>query len=76
MTTGHTKLFTGSNIIVNGLKNLLDLEVVSYIIKDKFESARLGGFGEQMNSVEVHVLDTDVLKAGKIIENYKEKIKA
>jgi hypothetical protein len=76
MTTGHTKLFTGSNIIVNGLKNLLDLEVVSYIIKDKFESARLGGFGEQMNSVEVHVLDTDVLKAEKIIENYKEKIKA
>jgi hypothetical protein len=76
MTTGHTKLFTGSNIIVNGLKNLLDLEVISYIIKDKFESARLGGFGEQMNSVEVHVLDTDVLKAEKIIENYKEKIKA
>ena len=76
MTTGHTKLFTGSNIIVNGLKNILDLEVISYIIKDKFESARLGGFGEQMNSVEVHVLDTDVLKAGKIIENYKEKIKA
>ena len=76
MTTGHTKLFTGSNIIVNGLKNILDLEVISYIIKDKFESARLGGFGEQMNSVEVHVLDTDVLKAEKIIENYKEKIKA
>tara|TARA_B110000238_G_scaffold175030_1_gene195101 strand:- start:351 stop:581 length:231 start_codon:yes stop_codon:yes gene_type:complete len=76
MTTGHTKLFTGSNIIVNGLKNILDLEVISYIIKDKFESARLGGFGEQMNSVEVHVLDTDVLKAEKIVENYKEKIKA
>ena len=25
MTTKHTKLFTGSNIIVNGLKNLLDV---------------------------------------------------
>jgi len=76
MSTGHTKLFTGSNIIVNGLKNVLDLELISYIIKDKFESARLGGFGEQMNSVEVHVLDTDAEKAKTLIENYKEKIKA
>ena len=32
MTTGHTKLFTGSNIIVNGLKNALDVEDISYII--------------------------------------------
>ncbi|SDS29437.1 Putative signal transducing protein [Polaribacter sp. KT25b] len=74
MKTEHTKLFTGSNIIVNGLKNLLDTEDISYIIKDKFESARLGGFGEQMDSVEVHVLDSDVEKAKMIIESYKGKI--
>jgi hypothetical protein len=74
MKTEHTKLFTGSNIIVNGVKNLLDTADISYIIKDKFESARLGGFGEQMDSVEVHVLDTDVEKAKKIINDYKEKI--
>lgn len=74
MKTEHTKLFTGSNIIVNGLKNLLDQEEINYIIKDKFESARLGGFGEQMDSVEVHVLDADVEKAKTIIESYKAKI--
>jgi hypothetical protein len=74
MTTGHTKLFTGSNIIVNGLKNELDLEHISYIIKDKFESARLGGYGEQMDSVEIHVLDSNIEKAKKIIKDYKEKI--
>ncbi|MDP5105676.1 DUF2007 domain-containing protein [uncultured Polaribacter sp.] len=74
MKTEHTKLFTGSNIIVNGLKNLLDQDDISYIIKDKFESARLGGFGEQMDSVEVHVLDTDVEKAKMIVESYKGKI--
>jgi hypothetical protein len=76
MTTEHTKLFTGSNIIVNGLKNILDLQQVSYLIKDRFESARLGGFGEQIDSVEVHVLDTDIKKAKIIIEDYKEKINA
>jgi len=75
MSTGHTKLFTGSNIIVSALRSVLDLEYISYIVKDRFESARLGGFGEQMDSVEVHVLDTDVEKAKTIIENYKEKIK-
>jgi len=74
MKTGHTKLFTGSNIIVNGVKNLLDLEDISYIIKDRFESARLGGYGEQMDSVEVHVLDSDVEKAKTIINDYKVKI--
>jgi hypothetical protein len=74
MTTGHTKLFTGSNIIVNGLKNALDLEDISYIIKDKFESARLGGFGEQMDSVEIHVLDSHIEKAKSLIEAYREKI--
>ena len=74
MKTEHTNLFTGSNIIVNGLKNLLDQENVNYIIKDKFESARLGGFGESMNSVEVHVLDTDLNKAKTIVESYKVKI--
>lgn len=76
MTTKHIKLFTGSNIIVNGLKNVLEDENISYIIKDKFESARLGGFGEQANSVEVHVLVTDVEKAKKLIEIYNEKINA
>lgn len=74
MKTEHTKLFTGSNIIVNGLKNLLDAQDISYIIKDKFESARLGGFGEQMDSVEVHVLDIDLEKAKMLVENYNEKI--
>jgi hypothetical protein len=74
MKTEHTKLFVGSNIIVNGLKNALDIEHINYIIKDKFESARLGGYGEQMNSVEVHVLDSHIEKAKIIIESYKEKI--
>lgn len=74
MKTEHTNLFTGSNIIVNGLKNLLDLENVNYIIKDKFESARLGGFGENRSSVEVHVLDADLEKAKTVIVKYKEKI--
>jgi hypothetical protein len=74
MIKEHIKLFTGSGIIVNGLQFLLDAEKVNYIIKDKYESARLGGFGENTDSVEVHVLNSDIEKAKEIIKDYQDKI--
>ena len=74
METEHIKLFSGSSIIVRGLQNLLDEKNISYLIKDNFESARLAGFGEQMNSVEVHILSTDEEKALSIVEKYKREI--
>lgn len=74
MTTEHVKIFSGSSIIVKGLQNLFDDDKISYIVKDNFESARLAGFGEQMNSVEVHVLSADEEKAKSIVENYKKEI--
>ncbi|MEE9407059.1 MAG: DUF2007 domain-containing protein [Polaribacter sp.] len=74
MTTEHVKIFSGSSIIVNGLKNLLDDNNIQYLIKNKFESARLAGFGEQMNSVELLVLNVDLEKAQLIANSYKEEI--
>lgn len=74
MINEYVKLFTESNIIITGLKNMLEAENVNYIIKDKFESARLGGYGEQSTSVEIHVLKTDATIAENILAVYKEKI--
>jgi len=74
MATEHIKIFTGSSIIVKGLQNLLDDNKIHYIIKDNFESARLGGFGEQMNSVELHVLTADQEKAETIANDYRKEI--
>ena len=74
MATEHIKIFTGSSIIVKGLQNLLDDNKIHYIIKDNFESARLGGFGEQMNSVELHVLMADQEKAETIANDYRKEI--
>jgi hypothetical protein len=76
MINEYVKLFTESNIIITGLKNMLEAENVHYIIKDKFESARLGGYGEQSTSVEIHVLKTDATLAENILAAYKEKINA
>ena len=74
MNTNYEKLFTSSSIIVNGLTTILDGNNIQYIIKDKFESARLAGFGEQMNNVEVHVFQSDIDKAKPFIEDYKNQI--
>ncbi|APZ46478.1 hypothetical protein BW723_09295 [Polaribacter reichenbachii] len=74
MNATYVKLFTDTNIIVHGLQHLLDKENIKYIIKDRFESARLGGFGESMGAVELHVLNDDLETAEKILSTYKEKI--
>lgn len=74
MNNEYIKLFTDSNIIINGLKVLLEKEQIHYIIKDRFESARLGGFGEQSTSVEIHVLENDLEKAEDILATYEKEI--
>jgi len=76
MSTEHIKIFSGSSIIIKGLQNLFDNHKINYIIKDKFESARLAGFGEQMNAVELHVLSSDFDKAQPIVAAYKSEINA
>ena len=74
METEHIKIFTGSSILVKGLQNLLDDHKLSYLIKDRFESARLGGYGEHISSVELFVLNTDINEALRLVETYNAKI--
>lgn len=70
----HKKLFENNSIIVRGLCNLLDDANIVYLIKDKFESARLAGFGESSNAVEIHVPEDSFSEAVKIAERYKSEI--
>lgn len=70
----HVKIFSGSSIIINGLKSLLEDNNISSLVKNRFESARLAGFGEQMNSVELFVVDEDLEKAKIIVDEFKTKI--
>ncbi|PQJ76013.1 DUF2007 domain-containing protein [Polaribacter gangjinensis] len=71
MKNEYQKLFTSSTIIINGLTTLLEEQGIRYIIKDRFESARLAGFGEFMNAVEIHVQSSQLAEAQKILETYK-----
>lgn len=72
----YSKIFTNSSILVKGLTNLLEDNAITYIIKDRFESSRLAGFGESAAAVEVHVLATDLEKAIPLVQQYEAEINA
>ncbi|MFQ3297136.1 MAG: hypothetical protein ACI9JT_001138 [Polaribacter sp.] len=74
METAHVTIFSGSSIIVKGLQNRLEDNNINYMIKDRVESARLGGYGENRTAIEVLILKTDVEKAQPIVEIYKKEI--
>lgn len=74
MKTEHVTVFSGSSIIIKGLQIRLEEHNINSILKDRVESARLGGFGEQRSAVELLVLKTDVEKATPIVNAYKKEI--
>lgn len=76
MSADFKTIFTSSGIIIRGLEVRLKNEGIQCIIKDKFESARLAGFGEQMNNVELLVHEDDFDKATIIVDHYKSEIES
>ncbi|MFT5958404.1 MAG: hypothetical protein ACI8VJ_000142 [Polaribacter sp.] len=74
METAHVTIFSGSSIIVKGLQNRLEEHQINCIIKDRVESARLGGFGEDRSAIELLILKTDIEKAQPIVDLYEKEI--
>ena len=74
MEQEHIKVFTGTQIFVNRLSYLLDEVKIPSLIKNHHESARLGGFGSPMDSVELFIYNTDKEKASPIIEEFRKEI--
>ena len=74
MKNEHVKIFSGSSIIVNRLKSLLEDENISSIIKDNINMSKVSGFGPLGQSIELFILNSDVEKAKPILDKYKEQI--
>ncbi|MEQ6122990.1 DUF2007 domain-containing protein [Pseudotenacibaculum sp. MALMAid0570] len=74
MREEHVKVFTGTSIFVNRLKNLLGDSNIGSIVKDHVNSSQLAGFGALGNSIELFILNTDLKKATPIIEDFKKEI--
>lgn len=74
MDKEHIKVFSGTSVLVNRLSFLLDEVKIPSLIKNHHESARLGGFGLPINSIELFIYDSDLEKATPIIEEFKKEI--
>lgn len=74
METAHVTIFSGSSIIVKGLQNRLEDHQINCIIKDRVESARLGGYAEHRSAIELLILKTDIEKAQPIVDLYEKEI--
>ena len=72
--TEHIKVFTGTSIIVYGIKNILEEHNISSLVKDHTESEMLCCFGIPTNSVELFILQEDLEKAQPILDDFKAEI--
>ena len=59
MKTEYLKIYTSSLIIINSIRNLLAENDITSMVKNHPESARLGGFGLSMDSVELFIHKKD-----------------
>jgi len=64
----YIKIMTNTSIIVNRIAFLLGEENIPIRIKDRVESARLGGFGVPQNDIELYVHKSEIEKAQEIID--------
>lgn len=68
------KVFSGSEILALALQEKIEKAGVPTQIKNNIQSARLGGFGDFGQAVEVFIQETDFAKANPIIEEFRMNI--
>ncbi len=73
--SNYIKIFTGSFIIVQQLRNELEAIDINPIIKDETESGRLAGFGSAIaGQQDVFVHKDEAEKAKDILESISSKL--
>ena len=71
---GLMKVFSGSEILALALQEKIEEAGVNTLIKNNIQSARLGGFGDLGQAVEVFIQETDFNKANLVIEEFRLSI--
>ena len=62
------KLYTGGDVIINRIKQLLEAQGINSLIKDGFKQGLAAGFGEGVPSaIDIFVTEDDFEKAGEIV---------
>ena len=71
---GLMKIFSGSEILAQALQVKIEAVGVTTIIKNNIQSARLAGFGNADQAVEVFIQEVDFGKASPVIEEFRMNI--
>ena len=71
---GMMKVFSGSEILAETLKQKIEAVGVDVLKKDNLQSARLAGFGTMGQAVELFIQETDFSKANPVIEEFRMSI--
>jgi len=71
---GLMKVFSGSEILAQALKERIEAIGVQTVLKNNIQSARLAGFGNTDLAVEVFIQETDFAKANLVIEEFRMSI--
>lgn len=73
----YIKVFSGSFIIVQLVKDRLEQAGINAIIKDESESGRLAGFGASIQGFqELYVSDEELSKAKPIVNSIQNELEA
>ncbi|MDI5886347.1 putative signal transducing protein [Flavobacterium yafengii] len=71
---GLMKVFSGSEILALALQERIEAIGVDTVLKNNIQSARLGGFGELGQAVELFIRETEFSKANPVIEEFRMSI--
>ena len=71
---GLMKVFSGSEILALALQQKIEEVGVNTVVKNNIQSARLAGFGNSGQAVEVFIQETDFAKANPVIEDFRMSI--
>ncbi|MFV8334587.1 putative signal transducing protein [Flavobacterium sp. RSP29] len=71
---GLMKVFSGSEILALALQQRIEAIGVETVLKNNIQSARLAGFGELGQAVELFIQETEFSKANPVIEEFRMSI--
>lgn len=71
---GMMKVFSGSEIFAQALRIKIEEAGVETVVKNNIQSARMSGFGDMGQAVEVFIDEKDYGKAHKAIEDFRMSI--
>lgn len=71
---GMMKVFSGNEILAMALKAKIEEAGVDTVVKNNIQSARMSGFGNMGQAVEVFIDEKNYGKAHKAIEDFRMSI--